>query len=243
VACHKTDDDGKGHRGRFGDKCQSCHVEKDWKAIAFDHDRDTKYPLRGKHARTKCSACHTGTLYRDKTPTVCFSCHEKDDKHKGQEGRKCESCHNERNWKETRFDHGLTRFPLLGRHVKIECKKCHLSAAFKDAESDCYACHKKDDTHKLKLGPACEQCHNARDWKQWNFDHNRRTKYRLDGKHKGLHCHACHRLPMDSRVQAPTACAGCHVDDDVHDGNFGRACERCHVTDSFKQLKAGVMRR
>jgi hypothetical protein len=242
VACHRKDDDRKGHKGKFGDKCQSCHVEKDWKAVTFNHDRDTKYALKGKHVQAKCTACHKGTLYRDKTPTACFSCHEKDDKHKGQEGKQCESCHNERSWKETRFDHGLSRFPLLGKHAKVECKKCHLTPAFKDAKSECIACHKKDDKHKLRLGPQCEQCHNARDWSQWNFDHDRRTNYKLDGKHKGLHCHACHTRPMTGKVRASSLCAACHTEDDVHNGGFGRLCEHCHVTDSFKRIKAGAGR-
>jgi hypothetical protein len=217
-------------------------VEKDWKVITFNHDRDTKYPLKGRHTQTRCSACHKGPLYKDKTPTTCFACHEKDDKHKGQEGRQCESCHNERSWKETRFDHGLSRFPLLGKHAKVECKKCHLTPAFRDAKSDCIACHKKDDAHKLRLGPQCEQCHNARDWSQWNFDHDRRTNYKLDGKHKGLHCHACHTQPMPTKVRTSSNCVACHSEDDVHNGAFGKLCQRCHVTDSFKRIKADAGR-
>lgn len=245
VACHRTDDEKKGHKGQYGEKCQACHTEKDWKTIVFNHDRDTKYPLRGKHVQAKCTACHTGNIYKDKVPTVCNNCHARDDKHRGQLGKRCESCHNESKWTTARFDHGLSRFPLLGKHARVECKKCHLTPAYKDARSDCYACHKKDDTHKLRLGPSCEQCHNVTDWRQWNFNHDRRTKYKLDGKHKGLHCHACHKQPAEKSVVAPTACVGCHSDDDVHDGGFSRVCERCHVTGSFKQLKpgAGGMRR
>ena len=39
IACHKKDDK---HKTRFGDKCASCHVDKDWKTLSFDHTRDTK---------------------------------------------------------------------------------------------------------------------------------------------------------------------------------------------------------
>ena len=63
VSCHRKDDK---HKGRFGDKCQTCHNAKAWDDVLFDHDRDTKYALRGKHRQAKCDSCHTGNLYRDK---------------------------------------------------------------------------------------------------------------------------------------------------------------------------------
>jgi hypothetical protein len=172
--------------------------------------------------------------------SFCYSCHQKDDKHKGQEGKRCETCHNERDWKKALFDHGLSRFPLLGKHAKVECKKCHLTPAFKDAKSECIACHKKEDKHKLTLGPDCGQCHNARDWKAWNFDHDKRTNFKLDGGHKGLDCLACHRKPMERKVSLSGTCASCHDDDDVHHGEFGRDCQRCHVTSSFKKIRSGI---
>jgi nitrate/TMAO reductase-like tetraheme cytochrome c subunit len=234
------DDQKKGHKGRYGEKCETCHATRDWKAMLFNHDRDTKYPLRGKHAQTKCDSCHTGALYKQKLSTTCFTCHQKDDKHKGQQGRKCESCHNERDWKTTRFDHGLTRFPLLGKHAKVECKDCHKTVQFRDAKTECVACHQKDDTHKRRLGTRCEACHNAVDWKRWDFDHDRRTRFKLDGAHKPLACLACHTKPMSGKVSAPATCAGCHETDDVHDGRFGRQCERCHVTDNFRRIKPAI---
>ncbi len=240
IACHKKDDDKKGHKGKFGEKCESCHVEKDWKTSIFNHDRDTKYRLLGKHVTTKCTACHTGDLYKDKLKTTCFACHEKDDKHKGQEGKQCESCHNERSWTETRFDHDLTRFPLLGKHAKVECKKCHLTPAFKDAKTECVACHEKEDTHKRRLGARCEDCHNARDWKEWNFDHDKRTRFKLDGGHKGVDCTACHTRPAAKIPALSGSCASCHEKDDIHDGSFGKFCERCHVTPSWKKIRPGT---
>jgi len=240
VACHRKDDERKGHKGKFGDKCETCHTEKVWDTTTFDHDKQTKYPLRGKHAQAKCSACHTGFLYKDKLKTDCISCHLKDDKHKGQEGRDCQRCHNERSWKTANFDHGLARFPLLGKHIKVDCNKCHLTPAFRDAKTDCIACHRKDDKHKMRLGTDCGLCHNARDWKAWDFDHDRRTHFKLDGAHKGIDCLACHRRPMDHKVSLSGSCASCHDDDDVHNGGFGRECARCHVTSSFKKLQPGI---
>jgi hypothetical protein len=243
VECHRKDDDGKkGHKGRYGDKCETCHTDTAWNHIRFSHDRDTKYALRGAHRTTKCDSCHTGILYKEKTPTACIGCHRKDDKHKNQLGEKCENCHVEDNWKKIpHFDHNVTRFPLLGRHYKVECKLCHLTPAFKDAKSDCFSCHEKDDKHKRSLGVKCETCHNARDWKLWDFDHDRKTKFVLDGGHKGLRCDVCHKTSSRD-MHLPMVCAACHEKDDVHEGKFGRVCERCHVTTKFIQIKPGMAR-
>lgn len=236
VSCHKKEDTHKGH---FGEKCETCHNEKTWKTSTFNHERDTKYALRGKHVQVKCASCHSGNLYKDKIQSACYNCHQKDDKHKNQLGRKCESCHSEKDWKEARFDHGLSRFPLLGKHVKVECKKCHTTPAFKDTKSDCAACHQQQDVHKKKLGTQCGTCHNARDWKLWDFDHNRRTRFKLDGEHKKVECLACHTRPSDGKISASSACASCHDGDDVHEGSFGKQCDRCHETATFKTIKQG----
>jgi Cytochrome c7 and related cytochrome c len=87
----------------------------------FNHDTDTRYPLRGKHRTLACTNCHTGLLYRQKTASDCYGCHRQDDKHQGSLGRECASCHTERDWKErAKFNHGKTAFPLLGRHADTE---------------------------------------------------------------------------------------------------------------------------
>jgi hypothetical protein len=237
IGCHKIDDK---HKGNFGTKCESCHKEKDWKTLIFDHDKDTKYPLKEKHIKVKCTSCHTEKIADQKLPHDCFSCHKKDDEkvHKLKLGKKCESCHTEKDWKEDTFNHARSTFPLLGAHQIVECKKCHETKLYKDTPSDCFACHKKDDekVHKLRLGKKCETCHNARSWKTWDFDHDRRTKFKLDGGHKKPNCYACHKKPMEDKVVTEVTCVGCHYNDDVHQGEFGRSCERCHVSKDWKTL-------
>jgi hypothetical protein len=234
IGCHAKDD---RHKGSLGDQCQSCHNERDWKKTSFDHAKTT-FPLLGKHQKTECGACHKSANYKQ-TPKDCFACHQRDDKHEGQQGKACASCHDEKAWRPApKFDHGLARFPLLGRHVQVECRMCHVGALFKNAKSDCLSCHAKDDKHKKTLGPACEQCHNARSWKVWDFDHDRRTKFVLDGRHKAAACSACHTRPMEAQVTAPSSCVSCHAKEDVHEGSYGRQCQQCHVTESFKTIKS-----
>jgi hypothetical protein len=232
-SCHRKDDK---HKGKFSSKCETCHIERNWKEILFDHTKSTKYPLLGKHKEVKCVNCHKGDLYKDKLQTKCYACHEKDDKHKGQLSNKCDNCHNEQAWTKTKFNHNLSKFPLLGRHILVECKKCHLSLKYKDAKSDCWSCHEKEDVHKKRLGTGCETCHNVRDWKAWDFDHNK-TNFKLEGSHAKLGCYECHKQPSNTKLTVANTCYSCHTGDDVHNGAYGRLCERCHIATTWKKVK------
>jgi hypothetical protein len=239
VACHRKEDDDKGHKGRYGPKCETCHTAKDWKTSTFNHDRQTKYLLKDKHAETKCDACHTvdrGPIYKTKLATECITCHKKDDKHKGQLGNKCESCHNEKRWQDSPYDHNKSRYPLTGSHAKVECKKCHLTPAFRDAPSTCNACHEKDDKHERRLGTKCETCHYTGTWKSWDFDHSK-TRFALNGAHKKTSCYDCHKEPVIGKTQLSRICVTCHFKDDVHEGGFSAQCESCHVESDWKKLK------
>jgi hypothetical protein len=171
AACHAEDDQRKGHKGRLGEKCESCHTEQGWSLTKFQHNRDTRYPLVEKHQAVKCTQCHQAPLYREKTPSTCASCHHKDDVHKGNLGASCDKCHSERGWKFTRFEHDKdTSFKLEGAHASVSCKSCHST---RDDEhftpgKTCQACHVKDDVHFKSFGQACQDCHNAVNWKQVN---------------------------------------------------------------------------
>lgn len=240
IGCHKKDDK---HSATLGEKCADCHSESDWKTTVgrFSHDR-TRFSLRNAHAKStvKCSACHKDLSSFRKTPTDCYSCHKKDDKHEGQAGNACESCHSDKSWLIDKFDHALTRFPLTGRHVSATCKSCHQTARFKDAPRDCFACHQKEDKHKQKLGARCETCHNTRSWTLWDFNHDKRTKYPLEGAHSKVACENCHTQDAPKGKDAAplgSNCLSCHRKDDVHDAQFGVRCEQCHMTDSWKKFQ------
>jgi hypothetical protein len=237
--CHKKDDK---HKGRFSEKCERCHTERNWKVLLFEHDRDTIYLLKGYHRKTKCDSCHKGLLYKDKTPTDCHACHKKDDYHRSNFGEKCEKCHEEQDWKTISFNHDRdTKYPLLGKHRTTTCESCHAGHLYKDKTSTaCYACHKKDDVHRRKLGTECQDCHSIRDWKLWDFDHDTRTRFKLDGGHKGLDCYACHTERMDKKVISSSSCVSCHKKDDKHEGSFGSQCDRCHETTLWKTIKPGT---
>ncbi len=236
-SCHELADD---HKTRYGKECEKCHITEDWKKAVFDHNEDTNFKLRGNHKEVICDDCHRGMMFEVEMNGTCFDCHQYDDVHNGQEGKFCQQCHDERGWdKKVVFDHDTTKFPLHGSHVISPCEECHLSATYKDAEIKCVSCHKFDDEerHQRRLGAACEVCHGPYNWLAWDFDHDKQTDFKLDGSHKDIDCHACHKVEVKDEFDISMSCHSCHRQDDDHDGNLGTKCDQCHVTSSFKKRK------
>ncbi len=233
-SCHKSED---AHAGRFAAQCDKCHGSEHWKPVTFNHDRDTKFALQGAHQKLNCHTCHTANLKDQKLATDCNGCHRSADVHRGQLGTQCNECHGQQSWRtDVRFDHDLTDFPLVGLHTVVPCESCHITRAYKDAKGDCYSCHRSSDTHKGSLGRDCASCHSPNGWGIWDFDHGKATGFALSGAHGKLTCADCHRKPP-SEVKLPTDCYSCHSKDDPHLGQFGRQCQRCHSTISFRKVR------
>ena len=255
--CHKEiarDISAKSRmHGRLEDaNCRNCHTEHKGRNAKlavidkekFDHDR-TGYPLKGAHReiRLKCASCHAAKAKFRDAPKPCNDCHKKDDVHKAGLGKQCESCHDERTWKEDKFDHGKTKFPLVGgKHADVKCKECHADKSFTNAPLACNACHKKDDQekgHKGRYGTKCESCHTDRKWQEMVFDHDADTHYALHGKHRSAKCDSCH-LPEKGllyRQRLPSKCLACHKKDEQekgHRGGLGEKCETCHNEKGWK---------
>ena len=132
-ACHRDP-----HAGQFDARvqkegCQACHALDGWRKVRFDHAKDSRFKLEGKHATTACGSCHRAEIsgpvrYRPLT-TTCAGCHV--DVHAGQLAVKgktdCARCHDSASFKEkVRFDHAKdSRFKLEGKHAPLACAKCH----------------------------------------------------------------------------------------------------------------------
>lgn len=234
-SCHRKDD---VHKGFNGSQCQDCHNNIDWRQSKFDHGRETKFPLRGAHRQLVCADCHIKPVTVALPGMACIDCHRQDDPHEGSQGEDCASCHNEVAWnKNTQFDHDFTNFPLLAKHKQAQCDDCHKSKNFALAPTECVACHEEEDTHNRTLGTQCSLCHSPIGWDYWFFDHNKQTDFALTGAHEGLHCSACHTGPLAKQKKRVSACVTCHRADDVHHGEFGSDCARCHVPEDFKKIK------
>jgi hypothetical protein len=232
--CHEQDDE---HKGGNGKDCGRCHGETDWSEVDFNHDTMTRFALAGKHAQAPCESCHIQPADEVKLALECGSCHASDDVHAGNLGENCGRCHGSNEWvSEVRFDHDLTRFPLLGKHAQSGCQDCHSDRSYASQGVACASCH-IDDHHRGSLGTPsqCRDCHNSMDWKAWSFDHDTATRFELTGQHRGLVCSACHSRAGDPS-SVGTACIDCHRRDDIHRGGFGEDCERCHVTADFGRI-------
>lgn len=233
--CHKHDD---SHKGGNGKKCGDCHNSKSWTKHKFNHDKKTDFPLRGKHKKLSCSYCHKGKTEKEELDTACIGCHKKDDVHQGKQGKKCNTCHNEKGWRDNVFfDHDLSSFPLIGMHAAIQCEECHLTSVYRSTESECNTCHAADDVHKTRLGTDCETCHNPNSWENWLFDHDEATRFEIDGAHEDAGCYDCHRTKSRGKLKASRDCIACHRSQDIHNRQFGRQCGNCHSTESFKDIK------
>ena len=233
--CHKADD---SHAGRFGSKCDSCHNNDEWRPVKYDHLAKTKFALVGIHAKLDCHVCHTANVDTQKLGTDCLACHRAANPHGAKFKTACDTCHGQQDWhSEISFDHDLTSFPLLGLHNVVSCAQCHRTQAFSEVKSRCIDCHKKDDVHKGGLGDKCDSCHTPNGWSIWVFDHLKQTGFGLTGAHAKIKCADCHRKPA-AEVKLSQDCVSCHQKDDIHAGQFGRQCQRCHSTVTFQGGRA-----
>lgn len=231
IGCHRADD---AHALRFGADCASCHGDDAWQVANYDHLGRHRFALHGAHQAIDCHACHVAPVKQQKLGTDCVSCHQAGSPHGIAFASACDSCHVVDGWQQgIRFDHDLTDWPLLGLHAVVGCGQCHVSKAFRDAPETCMDCHRQDDVHRGGLGRQCESCHSPNGWNLWEFDHGRATGFALTGRHRQVQCADCHRRPA-AEVKLASDCGSCHRQDDIHLGQFGTQCQRCHTTLSFK---------
>jgi hypothetical protein len=260
------------HHGAFKQRCEQCHTTVGWKKVlpgfAFDHSK-TKYPLRGEHIKVSCTACHAGGEF--KMPLAfanCTDCHK--DVHNGQfadrpKKGECSECHTVNGWKPSLFDvkvHASSRYPLEGKHVKVECAKCHIPAGkatiYKVKFANCTDCHK--DAHDGQFAGApynnrCESCHTVQDFHRSLFTivKHRKTRFPLTGAHAAVPCNECHKVGLAGRNDKilpfrfdDRTCTACHSD--PHHGEFRErmarrrpdgtpfGCEACHNTRTWTDV-------
>ncbi len=236
--------------------CEQCHDQQDWKKARkdFDHSQ-TKFQLKDAHVSVECRKCHpaagesekTDLAFRAKNGDRCINCHE--DIHKGSFGEDCTTCHSGKSWKERKnFNHGNTKFPLIGKHTNLDCKKCHKFGETIREFQRCRDCH--EDIHRgqfftEKRWHDCSQCHREKGWLPalFTIDDHGKTSFPLQENHLAVPCFLCHLQETDPDGKyvkftgIGTRCAQCH--EDIHAGQFQAAiekddCTACHRTDQWK---------
>lgn len=209
----------------------------------------------------KCLKCHT--LIDGMKDSDCSSCHdelnkrikENKDFHARVKG-KCILCHTEHkgeNYDITRldednFDHKITGYELIDKHV-ISCRKCHEKEnSYLGNTQECFKCH--TDVHLESLSEECIKCHNYMGWEKLDFDHEKKSKFKLTGKHTEAKCELCHpRYTVEGKAKDKgkiyqvlkfkpvkyDKCNNCHFN--VHSGEVDKkACKNCHITKDWKEM-------
>lgn len=232
ASCHTPDD---VHRGQRGTDCGSCHTQASWTDAKFDHEKETGFALLGAHRQAACQSCHRSGRLEDELPRECSGCHASADAraHAARLGSKCETCHEPTQWQTTNFVHERdTKFTLTGAHATLGCHSCHTaSVADHKPAQQCIACHRAVDVHAGTQGKNCENCHGTAAWnRDVSFDHDV-SDFPLIGQHVTVPCARCHVTRRFG--EAPSRCAACHGADDVHRGNLGDDCARCHSPNAW----------
>lgn len=235
--------------GKLQEECAVCHSSQTWVpanvSSAFDHAKHG-YPLIGAHVQAACRSCHASLDFHG-TPTDCASCHK--DVHHGELGTACGSCHTPRNFLDRSAmvrAHQLTRFPLSGSHLSVDCEACHTPMptgrlTFVNLPVQCVECHltqfqiAKNPDHVAGGFPQdCTQCHAPTIWTAANFNHNA-TPFPLTGAHKTVACQLCHTGGVFTALS--TTCVSCHLANYNGTNNpphaasgFNTTCETCHTT-------------
>ena len=216
--CHKDP-----HHGSFTQSCATCHTTSSWKRVTrgleenFDHSK-TKYPLEGKHKTVECVACHANGDFKKELPFAkCTDCHK--DAHNGQflqrpEKGECSACHDVNGWKPSRFDvkmHATSKYPLQGKHAKVECAGCHIpkgkDTLYKVKFAQCLDCHKDEHQTQFASSPwlnACEKCHNLDGFRPSTFSiaKHKQSRFPLTGGHEAVLCSDCHKPASAFRTAA-----------------------------------------
>lgn len=211
-------------------------------------------PLSAPHAEEEkeCDSCHS-KFDQSAQDSLCLDCHKPVNKDilrkKGFHGRSpvaskasCKSCHRDHKGREfdmvplnkDSFDHNYTDFLLRGKHEAVSCAACHTEEDFRSASSECSDCHSQESPHGEAFANKCANCHQAESWhKLTSFDHST-TEFPLQGHHQKLGCNSCHAGEQYSFES--NTCLDCHKPNDVHLGNYGAECSRCHTETAWPEI-------
>lgn len=235
--CHADYHNGEFIKNNISPDCVDCHSLNEgfeYSLYSIEQHQESQFPLEGAHIATPCFACHISEdeerwTFRD-VGTYCIDCHQ--DVHENLISTKyypendCTNCHNSDSWASVDFDHNKTEWPLVGEHLKVECKACHFETAventppvqtFISLSNDCISCHENvhEDQFAVDGVTDCIRCHDSFSWFPSQFDHDQ-TAFPLDGAHADVDCKACHipeivdgKIVTDFKIEK-FQCIDCH---------------------------------
>lgn len=232
AACH-TD----SHKGEFKQDCDACHTEDGFAGGKFDH-ATTRLPLTDGHAKPTCQTCHTGITtgvpatravvdFRG-TQAACVTCHA--DPHTTELGNTCETCHSARTFKVDTYTHRRPLDLFGGQHAPLACEKCHTPAALPSAASAARATVPAISARGVPAPPA----RGVPPTPARGVPVAPGRGVPVVPTRGGTVAAATVRVALGAShfATTPTACASCHRD--VHLGQVGADCERCHTVAAVK---------
>lgn len=251
------------HNNQLAGECMQCHTEESFSVLSakgrFDHN-STDFSLKGSHNNIDCFSCHTKTnnplsVFQESLPTDendCVKCH--DDFHGGKYGESCAKCHSESSFLSLKamdfFNHDIADYSLEGKHLEVDCKKCHEKSFSTPIDfSACSNCH--EDYHrgefiKNETPTDCKECHsleNGFDYSLFSMEQHQTTEFPLEGAHAATPCYACHIDEKDETWtfrNLGTTCVECHQD--LHDGYISEEyypdqdCVICHSNNTWSEV-------
>jgi hypothetical protein len=162
----------------------------------------------------------------------------------------CDHCHSSKGWELDLeiydYDHNTNEFPLSGQHTSINCRLCHPTLVFSEADTDCSSCH--TDMHDHTVGPDCARCHTPTSWIVGNITEvHLQSRFPLQGPHYMAQCLDCHPSASQLRFEPlGIECVDCHLQDyngatnpNHVEGNISTYCIVCHSMTAFSWTGAG----
>ena len=210
-------------------------------------------PIQGysSHAdfERECKHCHAPV--RCLSANLCQDCHRQIARERAEsEGLhgllpgtdKCQTCHAEHQGRDAAISNiplGSINHEQLGGYyldlhetgydgTPLTCQSCHPGGQHETTPAACAGCHAQEAPeamagHSEQYGDKCAGCHDGQD-RMIGFEHG--EYYALEGGHEGADCADCHAGLTFG--EAERDCADCHEDPEVHAGDFGVDCDRCH---------------
>ena len=245
--CHRDPHAGQFEKRVATGGCTACHDLDSFRKVRFDHARDSRYPLEGKHAQAACGSCHrpdaSGMVRYRPLSLACAGCHA--DPHAGQfaakgKGSDCARCHGTQGWKELVFRHEppFTSYALEGKHRKVACEKCHAPVRiagqevrrYRPLRTDCQTCHA--DFHKgafAELAPA-GAAGSAAPVPGSGARADLSVRPAKAARSGETRCAQCHRAEAWDQVTFDHARTGFPLDG----GHRAAGCRACHADATFR---------
>ena len=251
LSCHED-----FHQGTLNQNCTSCHNQNKFDpATFFDHAK-TEFSLIGKHQTVDCAKCHK-TIQRNNKDFIqfanvehsnCTSCHV--DVHNNKFGNDCRKCHSEYSFHEentlSSFNHDKTNYPLQGKHVDVDCKKCHTKSytvAVKHTKcTDCHTDYHEGQLSKNGINPDCAECHSVNGFvtSTYGLEKHNLSQFPLEGAHMATPCFSCHKKTQKWNFSTGTHCVDCH--ENIHKEYISEKyypeqnCKNCHNSEQWKAI-------